>query len=240
MTEVQQPTGWWEQALENAGVQSMEMLLAPDATWEEVLESGRADLKHGLYRTRYRPQPHETAIDLGCGIGRITQALAFYFERVVGLEISASLLNEARQRNHNPAVSFEQIDGCRLHPLSIGNVDVVFSYEVLYLIPPTVLAVYFRDIWNLLVPGGAFLFQMNLHPIRWKTRVAREMRDMMHTWGIENWNGWPTDPRFRRYYYKQTWVTQQLTSCGFQIERIDGENLKQTWFTARKPVLASP
>ena len=39
------------------------------------------------------------ALDFGCGVGRLTQALASYFETVVGVDIAPSMLKGARKYN---------------------------------------------------------------------------------------------------------------------------------------------
>src|SRR5271163_1555738 len=39
--------------------------------------------------------PHGKALDFGCGVGRITKALAAHFDTVVGLDISPGMLAQA-------------------------------------------------------------------------------------------------------------------------------------------------
>ena len=50
----------------------------------------------------------ERALDFGCGVGRLTQALGRYFERCDGVDISTSMLSEARRHNGYP-------DRCTYH-----------------------------------------------------------------------------------------------------------------------------
>ena len=45
--------------------------------------------------------PHHQALDFGCGVGRLTQALAEHFERVAGVDIAASMIARARQENRH-------------------------------------------------------------------------------------------------------------------------------------------
>jgi SAM-dependent methyltransferase len=229
------PTTWWQQSLTEVGVRSMEKLLPQDATWEQVLASGRADLQRGLERTKWRPTRAQTVVDIGCGVGRMSQALAEYAGRVVGVDIAPALLAEAREKNRAPQVSFEQLDGKNILVKSVAAADAVFSYEVLYLIPPPIVATYFQDIFALLKPEGEFVFQMNLHPMGWKTHVARRIRGLLRLAGVKEWRGWPTSTQLRRYPYDRKWVCRTLADAGFQVVRVAGDNLRQTWFVARKP-----
>ncbi|PYQ77205.1 MAG: hypothetical protein DMG01_15610 [Acidobacteria bacterium] len=43
------------------------------------------------------------ALDFGCGVGRVTQAMAGSFDRCDGVDISASMLRLARRHNRDPA-----------------------------------------------------------------------------------------------------------------------------------------
>lgn len=46
--------------------------------------------------------PRRRALDFGCGVGRVTQALAHEFEHCDGVDISASMLRAARRHNRDP------------------------------------------------------------------------------------------------------------------------------------------
>ncbi len=39
------------------------------------------------------------ALDFGCGVGRLTQALAAYYDEVVGVDIAPSMIEQARRLN---------------------------------------------------------------------------------------------------------------------------------------------
>jgi cyclopropane fatty-acyl-phospholipid synthase-like methyltransferase len=238
MTDVSTIPTWWQRSWRETGAQSMDKLLPRHCEWEDVLAVGRADLERGLRFTQLKPGREQTVVEIGCGVGRMCQALADHFGRVVGVDIAPALLEEARRQNRHPHVSFELLDGPRLQLKSVSQVDVVFSYEVLYLLPPELVYSYFRDAFQLLKPDGVFVFQLNLHPMTWKTHVARAVRHALHRVGVKFWHGWPTSPDFRRYPYRQADVCRNLKAAGFQVVRVAGDSLKQTWFVAR-PDLAS-
>jgi 2-polyprenyl-3-methyl-5-hydroxy-6-metoxy-1,4-benzoquinol methylase len=78
-----------------------------------------------------------TALDLGCGVGRITRALARRFGTVVGIDVSDEMVRRARDLHPPgayPNLRFAESDGVSI-ALDDGSVDFVFSYEVLQHMP---------------------------------------------------------------------------------------------------------
>lgn len=51
----------------------------------------------------------KSALDFGCGVGRLTQPLAHRFGDVVGVDVSTGMLAEARKHNHTRAIFLDQI-----------------------------------------------------------------------------------------------------------------------------------
>jgi len=225
---------WWQNSLAEVGVQGMERLLPRDATWEQVLASGRADLAIALQVTGMKTGPERTVAEIGCGVGRMTQALGQHFGHAIGLDVAPALLEQARQRNTNPNIQFERVDGQRLERPG-HRIDTVFSYEVLYILEPALFEQYTRDAFQLLEPGGEFVFQMNLDPLRWKTRLSYFIRRQLWKLGVKEWRGWPTGPGFQRYAYTRESVCQALMRAGFEIAHVHIIDLRRAWFVARKP-----
>jgi SAM-dependent methyltransferase len=97
----------------------------------------------------------KTAIDLGCGVGRFTQALARRFDRVVGLDVSESMVAQAREA----AVAFRNLvfmagDGITL-PVADKEADFIWSYEVFQHMPSyTVIRRTLKEISRVLRPAG--------------------------------------------------------------------------------------
>src|SRR5215468_10522168 len=46
-----------------------------------------------------RPRERRLALDFGCGVGRLTRALATRYAQVIGVDISPSMLEQARALN---------------------------------------------------------------------------------------------------------------------------------------------
>lgn len=231
---------WWNKSLDEVGVHGMDKLVSADAAWDDVLQSGRDDLARAISITNMSVGPDRTVLEVGCGVGRMSAALADSFGTVVGIDIAPRLIEEAQRRNASERVTFEVADGQGLHPKSVEHCDTVFSYEVFYYIPPALLTVYFRDAHRLLSPGGQFVFQLNLEPIRLKTRLSFLLRRMLYACGIKHWRGWPTGAGYRRYYHSPAWLRKTLAAAGFHVERIAGPSARQMWVVAVKPDPSDP
>ncbi len=101
------------------------------------------------------------ALDFGCGVGRLSQALAEHFERVVGVDIAESMVERAREFNrHGGRVEYRVNTASDLHILESGSFDFVYSNITLQHIPPGPAAEYIRDFFRVLRPGGVAIFQV--------------------------------------------------------------------------------
>src|SRR3954454_19384309 len=70
---------------------------------DAFFETGRrevADLM-ALAERLERPVARAAALDFGCGVGRVTQALAEHFETVTGVDVAESMVREARRLNRH-------------------------------------------------------------------------------------------------------------------------------------------
>jgi SAM-dependent methyltransferase len=71
---------------------------------DEFLETGQREIAHVLDHLEGLgvSVKRGAALDFGCGVGRMTQALASNFESVVGVDIAPSMVEEARRLNAHP------------------------------------------------------------------------------------------------------------------------------------------
>lgn len=111
--------------------------------------------------------PKQMAVlEIGCGAGRVTRALAEIFGEVYAVDISAEMVRQARKALAEfPHVHIEQNNGRDLSVLSGVRVDFAFSTIVFQHIPSKdVIESYVRDVHRLLRPGGLFKFQVQGDP----------------------------------------------------------------------------
>lgn len=101
------------------------------------------------------------ALDFGCGVGRLTHAMATHFERCDGVDISESMLKMARQ--HNPGsgrCTFHLNASSDLALFDDGSFDFVYSTLVLQHMEPRYSTSYMREFVRVLAPGGLLVFQV--------------------------------------------------------------------------------
>lgn len=107
----------------------------------------------------------ERALDFGCGVGRLTQALAEHFEEVVGIDISSSMVEKARELDrHGGTVRYHVNTEPDLAILDEASFDFVYSSITLQHIPPRYGRRYVADFFRVLRPGGVAVFQMRSGP----------------------------------------------------------------------------
>jgi SAM-dependent methyltransferase len=100
------------------------------------------------------------ALDYGCGVGRLTRALSTRFERVIGVDISESMLQEARTANAAiKNLEFIRGSGQDLAKIPSRSVDFIYSNIVLQHSPPDVQRRVIAEMCRILAEGGALVFQ---------------------------------------------------------------------------------
>lgn len=121
-----------------------------------------------------------SALDVGCGIGRLEEALAPTLGRLVGVDVSGAMVAAARQRCAAlPNVTFHACSGHDLREHADGSHDLVFAVDSFpYLVQsgmPLVEA-HFHDAQRVLRAGGDFVileFSYREDPARDREDVAR-------------------------------------------------------------------
>jgi trans-aconitate methyltransferase len=129
--------------------------------WEptEFFATGEADIEEMLATAAQlgRPTRHERALDFGCGVGRLTRALARRFDEAVGIDVSERMLEHARRLNADtPNVTFASSDEPPPEPF-----DLVVANLVLQHLPSKALArVYIGRLIKATRPDGLLVFQL--------------------------------------------------------------------------------
>ena len=129
---------------------------------EEFLATGRVEIDSQLAALAARgyPRGRELALDFGCGAGRLSRALAGHFERVIGVDVSASMVAAARELNADlDNVEFRENASPRIEHVADASVDLVFSHITLQHIPTALAAGYVEEFLRVLAPGGVAVFQ---------------------------------------------------------------------------------
>ena len=127
-------------------------------------ESGEAHIARVLDVLRTSIQPGfepKVALDYGCGVGRLLIPLAKTCQRVVGVDVSATMLDRARE--HLSRADLTNVDLHRADDLgSIAvPVDLVHSVLVLQHVPPATGMAILETLVDLLAPGGCGAIQFH-------------------------------------------------------------------------------
>jgi SAM-dependent methyltransferase len=149
-------------------------------TEEQFFESGRDEIERTLanLQQRFSLTPKRgVAVDFGCGIGRLTQALATRFQRVHGIDISERMVRLAEEKNRQAQVTFHVNTSDRLPMLESHSVDFIYSRLTLQHIPRSAARRYVEEFARALAPGGIAFFQTMTRARRWDVRLRHRVRD---------------------------------------------------------------
>lgn len=156
---------WDERARENA----RHFIATANADWNEheFYESGRLCVYHevltDLGNVCQKTNPKDMKVlEIGCGTGRMTRALAEVFGEVYAVDISGEMIDKGKRDLADvPNAYLFQNSGADLKVLGDVEIDFAFSYIVFQHIPSRqVIYNYAREVHRLLRPGGLFKFQV--------------------------------------------------------------------------------
>ena len=147
---------------------------------DEFYDSGESDatiVRNVLGMHAIPPEGIHRVVEFGCGVGRVTFALARAFPEVIGCDVSAAHLKvalaEAKIRKPGK-IGFYQSTIAK--PLPDGACDLWFSRIVLQHNPPPVMAWLLREAFARLAPGGVAIFQLPTYSVGYRFAVADYMQ----------------------------------------------------------------
>jgi SAM-dependent methyltransferase len=225
------------------------VLTAPDKTnrrWDhaEFFATGRATIEGELARVRaIAPRLRfGHALDFGCGVGRLTQALAQDFARVTGVDISTQMV--ALARAYNPPrdrVTFVHNPRPDLTCFASGTFDFVYSLFTLQHIAPAYAHGYIREFIRVLAPDGVALFQIPARSIIPPPRRFSWWPGTLATrfWRLAN-RSLAAQPIMEMHAIPRDAVLATLAAAGAEVLDVsrydpEGQMLESYGYIARKP-----
>lgn len=111
------------------------------------------------------PTRRSTALDFGCGVGRLTQALCDHFDWCVGVDIAPSMVEKAKGYNrHGKNCTYRLNESDDLQAFRDGTFDLIYTEHVLQHIRPQVALRYISEFIRVLRPGGLAFFHCPSDP----------------------------------------------------------------------------
>jgi SAM-dependent methyltransferase len=206
---------WDRRAVENA----MHYVNPARSQWDTdaFFESGRRDTEEHVVRDleaicRGRDPKSMRALEIGCGVGRMTKYLAEVFGEVRGIDVSREMMLRARANLADRAnVLVFEAPGADLGHFIDHRFDFCFSFRTFQRIPTREAVVsYFREVHRTLKPGRLFKFQVQ--------GVSPAVPD--------TWDG---------VGFSEDELRELADTIGFEVVRMEGSGTEHFWnWWARK------
>lgn len=188
---------------------------------DEFFRTGEIEIEQILGRVAAQgiKVRHGKALDFGCGVGRLTQALSLHFEECCGVDIAPSMIRLAREHNRRGArCRYELNPHSDLRLFADSTFDFVYSTLVLQHMRPKYAKQYLAEFLRVLAPGGCLVFCLPSRlgalwgPARRVTgRLYWRSRDLLAAVGVR------TPPRLEMYGIPQADVLKVIASGGGKL-----------------------
>ncbi|MEO0142758.1 MAG: class I SAM-dependent methyltransferase [candidate division WOR-3 bacterium] len=123
---------------------------------------------------------HKKALDFGCGVGRLTQALCGYFDECIGVDISFKMLKLAQQYNRYPERCL-YILNCSpdLKIFKDNTFDLIYSNIVFQHLEQKFTLAYIREFIRILKKRGLIIFQVTTGIIGLGNKLRRALNYLL-------------------------------------------------------------
>ena len=154
---------------------------------QEFLCSGEIEIERLMVTAKDfgLPRSRAAALDFGCGLGRLTRALARHFGQVWGVDISTRMVEQARELHGDvPNCTFQATEGPL--PFPDARFDLIYSVLVLQHQPTrAAIRAMVADLVRTLRPGGLLCFQLPSRlPLRRRVQLRRRLYGVLRAAGL--------------------------------------------------------
>jgi ubiquinone/menaquinone biosynthesis C-methylase UbiE len=164
--------------------------------------------------------PRRRALDFGCGVGRLTQALALHFDEVIGLDISPTFVELASQYNvHGSRCRFYVNEVANLHLFGSDSFDFIYASKTLQHMHPRYMQGYLAEFMRLLTHQGLAAFEIPTERKGVASRIQQTLARHAPVTIVKFYRAKRYDkgPRMEMYGMKQAEVIQVVRDSGGQI-----------------------
>lgn len=202
-------------------------------------DSGADNLDRTLGPFGVSIAPTDRVVEIGCGIGRMTRAIAAQAAHVVGIDVSAEMIDRGRRALADlDNVELMVGNGRDLHGIPDASADVVYSFIVFQHIPdPAITCGYIREIGRVLRPGGWTVFQVSEQPEIHRPETWARSENLRLK--ISQWLGRAPKGRLDPQWLGSALTRQQLLEAlrdgGLEVISTGGDGTQYCFVHARRP-----
>ena len=132
------------------------------ATGEEEIKIVMRDINSLHINLSYKK-----ALDFGCGVGRLTQALALFFDEVYGVDIASSMIDLANKYNRYPRkCQYYVNDKADLALFQDNAFDLIYTNITLQHMSTNYIKKYIEEFLRILSKQGLLIFQLPSCPAK--------------------------------------------------------------------------
>lgn len=152
--------------------------------------------------------PEKSALEIGCGGGRITARGVKLFKHVYAADLSEEMLRKSRQAVGSANVSFHKLDGFTLNEFADGTLDYVYSHDVFVQLSSIQVYPYLREIKRVLRPGGIGL--VSVYDFVGQFELFKQ-------WSLKFWNERKLPVYRRLHFLTEEMLRVMLSDLGLQV-----------------------
>lgn len=212
---------WNERARENA--RHYIVNYKTDWTDRDFYDSGKTSFEqyiaNDLYNICQGRDPKEMRVlEIGCGSGRVSRALADFFGEVHAVDVSSEMISIARVELASYSNLFFYVNnGVDLQPVRHLSFDFAFSCCVFHHVPDIrIIESYWREVKNVLRPGALFKFE-----------VQGDMRLAGGEVQNDSWFGAPVSAKD---------AVLMAERAGLEVRHMHGGGTERFWLWLNRPL----
>ena len=158
------------------------------------------------------------ALDFGCGVGRLSQALCATFERVDGIDISDSMIRKAQEFNrYGDRCNYQVNVNDDLRLFAADQFDFVYSNITLQHIPPQYALRYIAEFIRILRPGGIALFHVPSGKEHRPGSIGAKLSTLSRVWMRRLWKRLRGRPAVDMHYIGKEVVKGVIADNGGRL-----------------------
>lgn len=187
----------------------------------EFFQSGQKEIDDIMHYTQSKgiSFPRRRALDFGCGVGRLTQALCNYFDEVCGVDIAPSMIDLSKKLNrYEGRCSYFLNERDDLKIFEDNTFNFIYTNITLQHMKPVYSRKYIQEFLRILSPDGVLIFQLPSQQIvNVVQNIANILRQFLYNFKLYRQLRYGNRPLMEMYGIKKQEVVSFLEQCGGKL-----------------------